>query len=104
PVRVCCAAGFLGEYTAGYKTADRALDEARRSGAVVTAAWLSDLLCDYAFTLGRIAIAVAAAAAARTLAHDAELPLVATWSAITLAAIATHRGAYERATSTGRAA
>jgi DNA-binding CsgD family transcriptional regulator len=104
PVLVCFSAGFLGEYERGYATADRALDEARRSGAVVTAAWLSDLLCDYAFTLGRIAIAVAAAEEARTLAHDAELPLVATWSAITLAAIATHSGASERATMYGRAA
>jgi ATP/maltotriose-dependent transcriptional regulator MalT len=104
PVNVCFAAGFLGEYEAGYAIAERALDQARRSGAVVASAWLSDILCDYAFTLGRNAIAVAAGEEALTLAHEADLPIVATWSATTLAGFAAHSGSYERAAMYGRAA
>ena len=104
PVLVCFAAGLLGEYPTGYATAERALDQARRSGSVVATAWLSDLVSDYAFTLGRTAIAVAAAEAALTLAHDADLPILVTWSAITLAVIATHSGSYERAEMYGREA
>jgi ATP/maltotriose-dependent transcriptional regulator MalT len=54
---------------------------------------LSDLLSDAAFVSGHTSIAVAAAEEALALAREADLPVLVTWSAISLAVIAVHTGA-----------